>query len=541
MEITDILSLLGGLALFLYGMQVMSNGLETAVGNRMKQILEKLTSNRLKGVLVGALITALIQSSSATTVMTVGFVNSGLMTLKQAVWVIMGANIGTTVTGLLIALDIGAIAPMIAFLGVAVYMFAKNEKVRHVSSIFAGLGILFIGMEMMSSSMEPLRESQQFVDFMTKVSNPLVGILVGAVFTAIIQSSSASVGILQALAKTGAVPFSSSVYILFGQNIGTCITAVLASIGTKTNAKRTTLLHLMFNVIGTVVFTIICITTPFTDLIEQMFPGAPAAQIANLHITFNIVTTLLLLPFGGLLVKAAVKLLPGSKEEEAEVQSLKYLVPFESKFSVGNAAIVMTQLEQEVMRMTGMVRENTMAAFDMLLSGKNEGFDKILRKEEYIDYLNTEISKYIVHAMSAEMSEKDSKGINGYYLITGNLERIGDHAMNVAGYASALYERELTLSETALSEVENMRGLCEALLVRLEEHEKYDPTEVLLFVAQKEQEIDDTNKLYLDLQMKRMQTGTCQAQTGLIYSELLTDFERIGDHALNIAEQYQYK
>ena len=274
MGITDVLSLLGGLALFLYGMQMMSNGLEAAAGNKMKSILEKLTSNRIKGVLVGAVITAVIQSSSATTVMVVGFVNSGLMTLKQAVWIIMGANIGTTITGQLIALDIGAIAPLIAIIGVAVMMFIKNEKAHHISSIFAGLGILFMGMDMMGAAMEPLQESEAFLNLMTKFSNPLVGILVGAVFTAIIQSSSASVGILQALAATGMIPLSSAVYVLFGQNIGTCITAVLASIGMKVNAKRTTIIHLMFNIIGTIIFTTICICVPqYITWVESLTPG----------------------------------------------------------------------------------------------------------------------------------------------------------------------------------------------------------------------------------------------------------------------------
>lgn len=244
MGITDVLALLGGLALFLYGMQMMSTGLEAAAGNRMKSILEKLTSNRVKGVLVGAAITAVIQSSSATTVMVVGFVNSGLMTLKQAVWVIMGANIGTTITGQLIALDIGAIAPLFAIAGVGAIMFIKSEKVHHISSIFAGLGILFMGMDMMGAAMSPLKESEAFISLMTKFDNPLLGILVGALFTAVIQSSSASVGILQALASTGMIPLSSAVFVLFGQNIGTCITAVLASIGMKVNAKRTTVIHL---------------------------------------------------------------------------------------------------------------------------------------------------------------------------------------------------------------------------------------------------------------------------------------------------------
>src|SRR5699024_9151021 len=255
MGITDILSLFGGLALFLYGMQMMSNGLEAAAGNKMKQILEKLTANRFLGVLVGAGITAVIQSSSATTVMVVGFVNSGMMTLRQAVWIIMGANIGTTITGQLIALDVGAIAPLFAFAGVAMVLFIKAQKKAHdIGQILAGLGILFIGMNLMSESMLPLRDSEQFISMMTTFSNPLIGILVGAVFTALIQSSSASVGILQALASSGLIGLSDAVFVLFGQNIGTCITAVLASIGTNRKAKQTTEIHRSCNIIGTIIF-----------------------------------------------------------------------------------------------------------------------------------------------------------------------------------------------------------------------------------------------------------------------------------------------
>ena len=253
MKLTDIFSLLGGLALFLYGMQMMGGGLEAAAGNKMKKILEKLTANRFLGVLVGAGITAVIQSSSATTVMVVGFVNSGMMTLRQAVWIIMGANIGTTITGQLIALDIGTFAPLIAFLGVALIVFIKNQKVHNYGLIIAGLGILFVGMNMMSSAMEPLQNSEAFIGLMTKFSNPVLGILAGMIFTAIIQSSSASVGILQTLASSGLISLSNAVYVLFGQNIGTCITAVLASIGTGRSAKRTTIIHLMFNIIGTII------------------------------------------------------------------------------------------------------------------------------------------------------------------------------------------------------------------------------------------------------------------------------------------------
>lgn len=326
MTTTNILSLLGGLALFLYGMQMMGNGLEAAAGDRLKQILEKLTSNRFLGVIVGALVTAVIQSSSATTVMVVGFVNAQMMTLQQAVWIIMGANVGTTITGQLIALDVSAIAPLVAFMGVALIMFTKSAKATDIGQIIAGLGILFIGMNMMSTAMMPLRESKEFVELVTHFSNPLVGILVGAGFTALIQSSSASVGILQALAASGVIGLDGAVYVLFGQNIGTCITAVLASIGTSREAKQATAIHLSFNIIGTVIFTLVCMFTPLVSLVIHWTPYNATAQIANMHTLFNICTTLLLLPFGKYLAEFAQRILP-VENKETEDDRLLFLQP----------------------------------------------------------------------------------------------------------------------------------------------------------------------------------------------------------------------
>lgn len=320
MEYRDFFALLGGLALFLYGMNQMSEGLNRAAGDRMKQILERLTKNRFMGVAVGTITTAIIQSSSATTVMVVGFVNSGMMTLRQAVWVIMGANIGTTITGQLIALDVGAVAPLLAFLGVIFVLFARNEKLKYAGEVVTGLGVLFLGMEMMSGAMQPLCESEAFLMAMTQFEHPLFGILAGMIFTAAIQSSSASVGILQTLAQGGAISFSGAVYVLFGQNIGTCITAILASIGTGRNAKRTTIIHLAFNIIGTILFTLLCMTTPLVAMVEHMTPGRPAAQIANMHTLFNIGTTLLLLPAGNFLAGMAEKILPDERKSGTEIK-----------------------------------------------------------------------------------------------------------------------------------------------------------------------------------------------------------------------------
>ena len=539
MGITDVLSLFGGLALFLYGMQMMSNGLEAAAGNKMKSILEKLTSNRIKGVLVGAGITAVIQSSSATTVMVVGFVNSGLMTLQQAVWIIMGANIGTTITGQLIALDIGAIAPLFAILGVGAIMFSKNEKVHHISSIIAGLGILFMGMDMMGAAMEPLQESEAFINLMTQFSNPLLGILVGAVFTAVIQSSSASVGILQALAATGMIPLSSAVYVLFGQNIGTCITAVLASIGTKVNARRTTIIHLMFNIIGTALFTVICMVTPYVSLIESITPGDPVAQIANAHTVFNIVTTLILLPFGTYMAQAAEKILPDSKKEDDEELRLKYIRPFDSSYAVGNSAIAVTQVKEEVDRMLDMVARNIGDAFDTLIKYDDKSRKKVEEREEYIDYLNKGISEYIVSLMAGEMNANDSRKINGYYAIISNLERIGDHATNIAEYADDMKKWDLQFSDNVLDELEEMKKQCITSLENIKNVDPADAGKVLGQAEALEQKTDDMRDKYFKKQMQRLKKGKCKPQSGIVFSEVLTDFERMGDHALNIAQQYK--
>ncbi|WP_276758487.1 Na/Pi cotransporter family protein [Clostridium phoceensis] len=539
MSVSGLLSLLGGLALFLYGMQMMSSGLEAAAGSKMKLILERLTANRFLGVLVGAGITAVIQSSSATTVMVVGFVNSGMMTLNQAVWIIMGANIGTTITGQLIALDVGALAPLFAFIGVAMVVFVKMPRAHHIGQIMAGLGVLFIGMEMMSSSMMPLRDSQAFVDLMTRFSNPLLGIAVGALFTALIQSSSASVGILQALATSGAISFSSSVFILFGQNIGTCITAVLASIGTSRSAKRATIIHLMFNIIGTVLFTILCILFPLADLVASFTPDAPAAQIANMHTTFNIVTTLLLLPLGNQLASLAVRILPEQPEENRDEMHLEYLTPVQVSSKDGNlgaSAIHIGQLQQELDRMLDMAQDNIETSFDAVLSRDSSLLTKAEKMESYLDFLNKEISKYISRLITYETNEQGSSIVSSYFTITGNIERIGDHAINICGYSKLLEERHIQFSAQAQEEICQMRDICLEALNALHQREAGDLL-WLTDVSALEQRIDDMTDLFRKDQLERMKAGTCSDEACILYSELLTDFERIGDHVLNIAQE----
>ena len=539
-EMSILLGLLGGLALFLYGMQMMSSGLEAAAGNRMKRILERLTSNRFLGVLVGAVITAVIQSSSATTVMVVGFVNSGMMTLRQAVWIIMGANIGTTITGQLIALDVGALAPLFAFVGVAMVVFLKKPQIHHYGNILAGLGVLFIGMEMMSSAMEPLREWPAFVNIVSTFSNPLIGILVGALFTALIQSSSASVGILQALAVSGVIGLDSAVYVLFGQNIGTCITAVLASVGTSRNAKRATVIHLMFNLFGTVLFTIVCIMTPLTDLMVSLTPGRPEAQIANMHTLFNIVTTLLLLPFGNGLVKLAMRILPDRRESGEEGMHLAFLMtsPTHTKqeHPIGFSAMYITQLRQELNRMLGMARDNIATSFQAVLDVDPKKMEGAEATEDYLDYLNKEISQYISQVIVHETNEQDSTAVSAYFKITGNIERIGDHAMNICEYTQMMHDKQIHFSEEARGELQKMEQVSLEAMDLLQQGVT-DPTEWLSQVAALEQRIDDMTEEYRRNQLERMRRGSCSDEACIIFSELLTDFERIGDHALNIAQE----
>lgn len=539
MAMTDFFALLGGLALFLYGMQMMSDGLEEVAGDRMESILEKLTSNRFLGVAVGAAITAVIQSSSATTVMVVGFVNSGMMTLRQAVWIIMGANIGTTITGQLIALDVGMLAPLFAFFGVAMIVFLKMPKAHYIGKILAGLGVLFIGMDMMGAAMIPLQESEAFVSLMTKFSNPLLGILAGAVFTAVIQSSSASVGILQTLATNGLIGFPSAVFVLFGQNIGTCITAVLASIGTNRSAKRTTIIHLMFNIIGTIIFTVLCLTLPLTELVAELTPGKPAAQIANMHTLFNIVTTLILLPFGTYLAKAATCILPDAKQQKKDGSILASLKKEfrRDRINLGATATHMDLLRQEIDKMLVMAKENTDRCYQAILTSDASMFKSIEETEDVIDTLNRDISQYISKILVNNKNGQNIKDIEEYFLITGNIERIGDHAVNIGGYAEVIRRKSISFSKEAQAELRKMQEIVGRAIDKVV-HREEDMTQWLSEVAAMEQQMDDMTSAYREQHLERMRKGNCSEEACVLYSELLTDFERIGDHVLNVAQAY---
>ena len=522
-----LLGLLGGLTLFLYGMQMMSSGLEAVAGDRMKSILEKLTSNRFVGVLVGCLITMVIQSSSATTVMVVGFVNAQMMTLRQAVWVIMGANIGTTVTGQLIALDIGAIAPLIAFLGVVLVVFMKGQTKRQIGEIIAGLGILFLGMNMMSSAMTPLREMPAFVNAVSHFSNPLVGILVGAGFTALIQSSSASVGVMQALALSGIVDLHTAVYVLFGQNIGTCITAVLASIGASREAKQTTVIHLSFNIIGTIIFTIICMSTPLTDFVMSWTPKDAPQQIANMHTLFNVCTTILLIPFGYKLADFAEKVLPSEDRKEDSV--LQYLQPIpKSNKMVGSAAINIYQVSDEIIHMMNLAYKNIDDAFKQLIQFTSDRSDEIVKREDTVNILNTEISDYISAALAnPNVNANSSQALASFYLSLVHLERMSDYAKNINYQARKGIQNRLSREDQAI--------ILEMADLTSEGQEKIYDYKAMKAISRK---AHARTHEWRQMQINEIKENQLDSEAGIMMSRIFNDFLRINDHAEDVAEEF---
>lgn len=410
---------------------------------------------------------------------------------------------------------------------------------KHIGEILAGLGVLFIGMDMMGSSMKPLADLPEFISILSKFENPLLGIAAGTVFTALIQSSSASIGILQTLAASGVVGLDSAAYVLFGQNIGTCITAFLASIGTSTNAKRTTLIHIMFNVFGTVVFTILCLTTPLISMVENRTPFNAPAQIANLHTTFNVVTTLLLLPVGTCLGKMATLILKDKKNvKESEGMHVKYLLDIKhiNPEKIGVSIVCAEGIKKELIRMMDMARVNVKEAFDAVGSTNKNLFVSVKQREEYVDFLNKEISKYITAAVPYETTGAGSQLFNSLFTVTGNIERISDHAINIAGYSNMMSNKEIIFSDSANRELSEMKGICMKLFEELLDK----PSDYIAWhekIACMEQKIDDMTAQFRDNMYERIQSKKCSDEGCILFSEMLTDFERIGDHALNIANE----
>ena len=535
MSVANILSMAGGLGLFLFGIRTMGDGLENAAGAKLKRMLEVLTGNRFLAVLVGFVVTAIIQSSTATTVMVVGFVNAGMMSLEQAVGVIMGANIGTTVTSLLIALNFSSVAAAAVLVGVILMLASKKTVVKNLGAIFTGFGLLFLGIDMMSDSMAPLRESAGFMNFIVTVSEsplrPLFGIILGIVMTAVLQSSSASVGVLQTLAMQGLVPLKFSVFVLFGQNIGTCLTALFSTVGAKKNSKRAAVIHLLFNLIGTGIFIIIALLTPYVEWIEKLSPD-PMAQIAISHIVFNIVSTVVMFPFAKVLVKLSCLLVPGKDDSESEMHC-----KFIDDRLLNTPPFAVMQVSKEVARMAKLARDNFETSAHALINRSDKDLDKVMENEEIINYLNHHITSYLVKLNALDITDSDSDYIARVFHAINDIERVGDHAINLAEAAQHNIGEGLKFSDPAREELNQLCGSVVTLLERsmaafdnqsLSDDEAKELSDL-------EEHIDDLTLECQDSHIFRLNRKECNTEAGMLYLNTITDFERVGDHAINIA------
>lgn len=535
MSVANILSMAGGLGLFLFGIRTMGDGLENAAGAKLKRMLEVLTGNRFLAVLVGFVVTAIIQSSTATTVMVVGFVNAGMMSLAQAVGVIMGANIGTTVTSLLIALNFSSVAAAAVLVGVILMLASKKTVVKNLGAIFTGFGLLFIGIDMMSDSMAPLRESAGFMNFIVTVSEsplrPLFGIILGIVMTAVLQSSSASVGVLQTLAMQGLVPLKFSVFVLFGQNIGTCLTALFSTVGAKKNSKRAAVIHLLFNLIGTGIFILIALLAPYVEWIEKLSPD-PMAQIAISHIVFNIVSTVVMFPFAKVLVKLSFLLVPGKDDSESEMHC-----KFIDDRLLNTPPFAVMQVSKEVARMAKLARDNFETSAHALINRSDKDLDKVMENEEIINYLNHHITSYLVKLNALDITDSDSDYIARVFHAINDIERVGDHAINLAEAAQHNIGEGLKFSDPAREELNQLCGSVVTLLERsmaafdnqsLSDNEAKELSDL-------EEHIDDLTLECQDSHIFRLNRKECNTEAGMLYLNTITDFERVGDHAINIA------
>lgn len=535
MSIANILSMAGGLGLFLFGIRTMGDGLENAAGAKLKRMLEVLTGNRFLAVLVGFVVTAIIQSSTATTVMVVGFVNAGMMTLAQAVGVIMGANIGTTVTSLLIALNFSSVAAASVLVGVILMLASKKTLVKNLGSIFTGFGLLFLGIDLMSDSMAPLRESAGFMNFIVAVSDsplrPLFGILLGIVMTAVLQSSSASVGVLQTLAMQSLVPLKFSVFVLFGQNIGTCLTALFSTVGAKKNSKRAAVIHLLFNLLGTGMFILIALLTPYIEWIEKI-SSDPMAQIAISHIVFNVVSTVVLFPFAKLLVKLSCLIVPGKDDSESEMHCR-----FIDDRLLNTPPFAVMQVGKEVARMAKLARDNFETSAYALINRSDKDLDKVMEKEEVINYLNHHITSYLVKLNALDITDSDSDYIARVFHAINDIERVGDHATNLAEAAERNIGDGLTFSDAARDELNQLCGSVINLLDRSIEafnNQSLGDGEAKE-LSDLEEHIDDLTLTCQDAHIFRLNRNECNTEAGMLYLNTITDFERVGDHAINIA------
>ncbi len=540
MDIFSVFTMLGGLAMFLYGMSIMGDGLEKSAGNRLKGILETASKTPIRGLILGAVVTAVIQSSSATTLMVVGFVNSGLMRLSQAIGIIMGANIGTTATSWILSLTglqgdtffikmlkPSSFSPILAAVGIIMYMFIKNGKKKDLGTIFLGFAILMFGMQTMSDAVAPLKDIPEFQQLFTKFENPILGVLVGALVTAIIQSSSASVGILQALSATGAISLGSAIPIILGQNIGTCATAMISSLGTNKNARRTALVHLYFNVIGTLAFLILYYGLNMIFRFSFVEGAANAFNIAIVHTVFNVVATGLMLPFNKVLEKLAYMTIP--EDEEKEVFSRLDERLFEAP------SIAIGRCHDIAAEMANLASASMLRAMSLLDKYDPEIAAQVVADEDAVDKYEDELGSYLVKLSNRNLSHQDSLEITELLHNIGDFERISDHAMNIMETAQEMYEKNATFSEEAWVEINKMKNALQTIMeMAITAFEKND-LEMALKVEPLEDVVDDLKSILRGRHIERLKANKCTIELGFMFSDLLTNYERVSDHCSNIA------
>lgn len=532
---TSFIELFGGLGLFLYGMNVMSEGLEKAAGSKMKRFIEILTTNRIMAVIVGAFVTMIVQSSSATTVMVVGFVNAGIMNLTQAIGVIMGANIGTTITAQLVAFNLTAIAPVAIGLGVGLKIFSKNPKTKKYAEILLGFGILFMGMDVMKHSMKPLRSYQGFTDLLMsfgsgQILDTILAIFTGFAVTAIIQSSSATTGILVALASQGMLPIDAAFPILLGTNIGTCVTAMISSIGANKTAKRAAVMHMMFNVVGTALFAIL-LAKPALWFVKE-FWTSPERQLAMMHTTFNIATTLLLVGFAPFIVKMAERLIPVS---ETELRKLKDGTKYVDDRILETPSIAVVQLMKEVLHMGNVAIETLKLSGEALIQGNEEKAMEAFEKEKEVNHLEHAIMEYLVKLSNLDISAAQRTTIDGLFSTVNDIERVADHADNIAELAMERVSNNYAFSEKAIGELDSMMNDCiSAFQESLNALHSYDRPSAQR-VIEREGYIDLLEKNLRKKHIERLNRGKCEPSSGVIFLDAISNLERVGDHASNIA------
>lgn len=544
MDIFSVLTLIGGLVLFLYGMDVMGQGLERLAGGKLEKLFDKLTSNPFKGALLGFVVTAIIQSSSATTVMLVGFVNSGIMKLRQSIGIIMGANIGTAVTAWLLSmtgieggniwlemLKPSSFTPILALVGIIFYMFMKDDKHKFIGMILLGFTVLMYGMDIMSGSVEPLKDMPEFSQILLMFDNPILGILVGAGLTAIIQSSSASVGILQALSSTGAVHFSTALPIILGQNIGTCITAAISAIGTNKNAKRVAAIHLMFNIIGTIIF--VALYYPLNAVFEFAFANAvvDALDIAVIHTLFKVVTTVILFPFIGLLEKLSYIVI---RDKDSNGTAGSDMPVIDERF-MSTPAFAVAQCKTQTVKMAELAKKNIIDAISLIKKWDKTTAHQISETEKAVDKYEDVIGTYLVRLSGQEMSYQDSRTVSTILHTISDFERISDHAKNIYSSAKELHEKKIELSKKAQAELEVMFSAIEEIIDLTIKSIRDNDLYSAYLVEPLEEVVDQLRTKLKSRHIKRLQKGSCSMETGFIYLDLLTSLERVSDHCSNVA------